>query len=152
LAELYIAGYLVKIGYPVKTFFYKMYTSKPESKNYKQATPHVIPSPAITGISGVSSNFFCPLDLGCYRTGILRVYTPLEYILHRELIIFMLYMTLCQTHGRNVLFSFFEKYNDLIWHVYVVYILYKDNSTAPNERGSYNFSLNKKILCCGQIN
>ncbi len=36
----------------------------PESKNCKQATPYVMPSPAITGISGNHSNFIWPLDLG----------------------------------------------------------------------------------------
>jgi hypothetical protein len=44
-----------------KIFFYKKcQTSKLESKNYKQATPYVIPSPVITGISGIRSNFIVP--------------------------------------------------------------------------------------------
>jgi hypothetical protein len=43
-----------------KNSFTKCQTSKLESKNYKQATPYVIPSPAITGISGIGSNFILP--------------------------------------------------------------------------------------------
>jgi hypothetical protein len=51
-----------------KFSFTKCQTSKLESKNYKQATPYVKPSPAITGISGVRSNFILPFGSWLFTT------------------------------------------------------------------------------------
>jgi hypothetical protein len=62
--ELYIAE---KLGIHSKVSFTKCQTSKLESKNYKHATPYVIPSPATTGISGVHSNFILPFGSWLFK-------------------------------------------------------------------------------------
>ncbi len=59
-----------KYGYQINTFQHQ--TSKPESKNCKQATKDIRPSLAIARISGVHSNFIVPWLLHKNKLGTLH--------------------------------------------------------------------------------